>query len=124
MLRIALTVPPNPQDTLGVAAVGSPAFTTSLDSGFIANAVKGAQNYLQQTFGTNVPAAFLPQWQQYAATQFQQAIDTGRAAFGASLGSRQLVYSLAQLQLDLAFFALTRTTGAAQGASAAPVSQR
>lgn len=124
VLRIALTVPPNPQDTLVVAAVGSPAFTTSLDSGFIARAVNGAQNYVQQTFGTNVPAAFLPQWQQYAATQFQQAIDTGRAAFGASFGSRQLVYSLAQLQLDLAFFALTRTTGAAQGAPAAPVSQR
>jgi hypothetical protein len=108
VLRVSLTVPANAQDTFLVAAIGDPAFTGSVDSKFIADAAAGAKSYLQQIFGIVIPASLVPQLQQYATTQFQQVIANGRAAFTASFGTQPQVYSLAQLQLDLAWFAALR----------------
>jgi len=121
ILRISLRIPPSREEAILVAAPGNSEFT---DSGttFVTNAVTGAQGYLQQVFGISVPAAVVPQLQQYATTQFQLLIENGRNVFATSIGTRPLIYSLAQLQLDLALFAASHTAAAAD--SAAPASRQ
>ena len=112
VLSFSLTLPADAQDTFLVAAIGNPAFTGSVDPKFIADAAAGAQSYLQQIFGITLPDSLIPELQQYATMQFQQVIANGRAAFTASFGTQPQVYSLAQLQLDLACFAALRVGSA------------
>src|SRR5207244_3351749 len=112
VLRIALTLFPNAPDTFLLAAVGDPGFTGSQDRAFVTAAAAGAQAYLQQIFGITIPPVVVPQLQQYATTQFQQVIASGQSAFALTLGTQPEVYSLAQLQLDLAFFAAARAANA------------
>jgi hypothetical protein len=118
-LRIELTLPENSQDTFLVAAIGDPRFATGPDPRFIADAVSGAQAYLQQVLGITIAPTVMSQLQAYATSQFQRVVADGQVAFTSTLGTDPRVYSLAQLQLDLAFFAATR---AAKTAAAAPSS--
>jgi len=112
VLRIALTLPANAQDSFLLTTMGDPLFATGVTQEFIDNAVAGAQTYVQQTFGVTVPTALISQLQQYAATQMRQVVANGQNAFAATLGTDPLVYSLAQLQLDIASFALAATVPA------------
>jgi hypothetical protein len=108
VLSFSLTLPANAPDSSLVAAIGDPAFKASVDPKFITDAATGAQAYLQQIFGIVIPASLVPPLQQYATTQLQQVTANGRAAFTASFGTQPQVYSLAQLQVDLAWFAALR----------------
>lgn len=112
VLRAKLVLPSNATDTFIVAANGDPVLAGGSPSTFATNATTGAQSYLQQVFGITVPAALIPQMQQYATTQLQQIVAEGQTAFVGTLGTQVRVYSLAQLQLDLAFFAATRVGSA------------
>jgi hypothetical protein len=117
ILRIDLTLPANAQDSFLLAAIGDPRFARSPDPKFIADAATGAQAYLQQVLGIIIPPAVMTQLQQYATSQFQRVIADGQAAFTATLGTQPQLYSLAQLQLDLAFFAAPRAAKAAASAT-------
>jgi hypothetical protein len=112
ILRIELTLPQNAQDSFLVAAIGDARFAGSLDPKFIADAANGAQAYLQQVLGITLTSPVVTQLQQYATSQFQQLVANGQAAFAATLGTQPQLYSLAQLQLDLAFFAAPRAASA------------
>jgi len=113
VLRIALTLPVNAQGSFVLSTLGDPLFMTGVTQEFIANVVAGARAYVQQNFDITVPAMLVPQLQQYAATQFQRIVANGQTAFAASFGADPLVYSLAQLQLDLASFAVAATVSGA-----------
>ena len=109
VLRIALTLPANAQPTFLLSTLGDPIFMTGVTQELIDNVVAGARAYVQQNFGVTVPATLIPQLQQYAATQFQRIVANGQTTFAASFGADPLIYSLAQLQLDLAAFAVAAT---------------
>jgi hypothetical protein len=106
---VALTAPVNADDTFMMAAIGRPSLTPGAPATqFVSDAIAGARSYLQQAAGIVVPTALAAQMQAYAATQFDTVVASGRTAIAASLGTRTPIYSLAQLQLDLAFFAAAR----------------
>jgi hypothetical protein len=112
VLRIDLALPQNALDSVLVASIGNPHFGTSPNPGFIADAAAGAQAYLQQVFSITMTAPMLVQVQQYATSKFQQLVADGQAAFAATLGTQPQIYSLAQMQLDLAFYAAPRAANA------------
>lgn len=112
VLRTKLVIPSNATDTFLLAATGDGLLAGGSASTFATNATTGAQSYLQQAFGITVPAALIPQMQQYATTQLQQIVADGQTAFVGTLGTQVRIYSLAQLQLDLVFFAATRAGSA------------
>jgi hypothetical protein len=113
VLRIALTFPANAQSSFVLSTLGDPLFMSGVTQEFINNVVAGARAYVQQNFGVTVPTTLVPQLQQYAATQFRQIVANGQTAFAASFGADPRVYSLAQLQLDLAAFAVAATVSGA-----------
>src|SRR5207253_8959824 len=110
-LRTELTFPENGQDSFLLVALDDPIFASGIDAQFVAKAVSGAQAYVQQNFGLTVSATLVPQMQQYYVTQMQQVLANGSEAYVASAGSDVPIYSIAQLQLDLALFAALRVAG-------------
>lgn len=117
ILRIELTLPENAQDSFLLAAIGDPRFARSPDPKFIADAAAGAQAYLQQVLGITITPALVAELQQYATSQFQRLVADGESAFATTLGTQPQLYSLAQLQLDLAFFAAPRAASASVAAT-------
>jgi hypothetical protein len=113
ILRLALSMPGVAVDTFMVASIGDPAYVAAPSATFVAQAVAGAQDYLRQVFGIVVPAALVPDLHQYATLQLQDVVTSGGAAFAAALGTEPPVYSMAQLQLDLALYAALRVGGSA-----------
>lgn len=118
-IRLALTLPLDAQDTSLYATIGEASLDPSAKSKFIGDAVAAARSLAQQVFAATVPEALVPQLEQYATTQLDRIVADARSAFAASLGTRPQVYSLAQLQLDLALFAQSLASQAAVPPTAA-----
>jgi hypothetical protein len=107
ILQIGLTLPPGAQDNMLVTSIGDPFFNPGLDPQAVNDNVAGVRAYLQR-LGVTVPAALVPDLNQYATNQFQRLVESGRAAMTSSLGTQVEVYSMSQLHLDLAFYAMAR----------------
>jgi hypothetical protein len=119
VLPLTLTLPPDAEDTVLTVALGETSATPAgATPAFVADAARGARDFLQQVFGLTVPASLDAAMQQYAAAQFGAAIANGRSSFAATSGVRPAVYSLVQLQLDLALYAAVRTGPATPAALA------
>ncbi len=111
ILRVALTMPVAAVDTFMLASIGDPVFAAGPSSGYVAQAVTGARGLLTQQFGLATPAALVPELIQYAAQQLTDVVTAGSGAYAASLGSAPAVYSIGQLQLDLALYTAQRIGG-------------
>lgn len=94
-----------------LVSLGLPVFAPDLDPLFVSGVTAGAQAYAQKNLGTTIPAALLPQMNQYAASQFQTIVQNGRNALISSFGTEPQVYSLGQLTFDVARFGAQRATG-------------
>lgn len=116
ILRIALTLPLDAQDTLILAVIGDPLLGAGLDAQFLADTVAGASAHVQQNFGIAIPPTLVPDLERYLTDQVAAIVAGGRAAFAGSLGTEAQVYSLAHLSLDLALFAVVRASSAAAAA--------
>jgi hypothetical protein len=109
--QIEITPPPDSPRSLILSAFGDPIYTPALDEGAVSKALAGAQTYLQSA-GVTVPPELVPVLREYLVTQRRQAIERGRAAFVASLGTNLQTYSLSHLHFDLVFFAAAQVAAA------------
>jgi hypothetical protein len=81
----------------------------SLAAGTVNTMVDGARTYEEGAFAVTVPPNLIPDLEQYLQNQFQALVADGRAALVTNLGTAPPIYSLPQLQTDLALFGLART---------------
>ncbi len=86
-----------------LATINPPLFDAALDAGAVAAFVQGAETYTENNFGITIPPALAPNLATYATNQFESAVTSGRSALVSSVGTQSQVYSLAWLQMDLAF---------------------
>jgi hypothetical protein len=117
-LQIRLTLPSDAATSPLIADVGTPYFAPSLDPQVVATMVQGARDYAAANLGVTIPASLVPDMTDYVTTQLNNLVGDGRDALIATIGTRPQVYSLAQLQLDVALFGGSRTL--AQQSSAVP----
>jgi len=110
-MRIQFSFPSTAPDTFILLGIDDPVFGSGVDPQFVAREVAGAQAYVQQNFGLTISAALLAAMRQYATNQLQAVIVNGRSAFVASTGTDPQIYSVTQLELDLAMFAASRAAG-------------
>lgn len=101
-LQIELTAPLDSQDSLLLAALGTPLFAPELDPAAVVQAVAGTEAYLSGQ-GVTLPPSLAPILERYFAEEMALTVVRARADFAASLGARLPVYSMSQLQLDLVF---------------------
>lgn len=118
VLQFELTSPVDNGSTEIFVGTGQPLFAPELDETNVSDAVAAAVAYLDEAGGVVVPPAVLPDVADYARTQLRAAVDEGRTAFVASLGTGLPVYSSARLHLDVALFAATRVAETATSARA------
>ncbi len=113
VLRILLTLPPDAPhgDTLTFAAyLGDSYFTPNFNPKILDEIVAGAQSYSQRALGVTIPPALIPDLKQYAMVQYQSLVASGRQSLVTSFTTQPEVYSLAQLNIDLAQFGAARAT--------------
>ena len=108
MLQVVLTVTPDRKEGALFISIDSPYFAPTVDPSVISSLVEGARTYMLQSFGLVIPAALVPDLEQYVSNQLQLVVINGREMFTASLGTAPQVYSLSQLQLDVAVFGARR----------------
>jgi len=107
-LQIVLRLPPDAAASTLFVSIDTPYFSPTLKPKVVSSLVLGAVAYAQQGFHVAIPSALIPDLEQYVRNQLQLVVDNGRAAFVASLGETQQVYSLSQLQIDVAIVGAVR----------------
>ena len=117
-LQIGLTLPLSVPNSFLLTSIGTPILGPGLNGEAVTGAVAGARTYLRN-LGVTVSPALEPDLEKYANRQLQQVIESGRTAFVTSLGTQPQVYSLSQLQLDLALYGAARV---ASGTRVSPTS--
>jgi hypothetical protein len=108
MLRLRLTLPPDPPEGTLFVDIGSPFLAPAPDPEVIAARVQGARDYAASVLGVTIPETLVPDLTQYATAQLEALVRDGRNALTASVGAVSPVYSLAQLQFDLVLFGTAR----------------
>jgi hypothetical protein len=111
VLELTLTSPASSaagSESSLVAFVDTP-YGNGDTSPWLPGMVAGAMGYVKRAFDVTVPDTLRPELEQYALAQLSQTIADGRIAAVAGAGSDLPVYSLTQLQSDLAYYALART---------------
>ncbi|MFH0725325.1 MAG: choice-of-anchor Q domain-containing protein [Pseudomonadota bacterium] len=103
-LQFVLSFPPLAQAGEFFASTGSPYFNPTLTPQIVSGLAAGAQAYAPRGIGVTIPTTLLPAIEQYVTNQLRLVVDNGRNAWVTNLGSSPQVYSLAQLQIDAAFF--------------------
>ncbi len=108
ILQIQLTLFQNAPVGRLVADVGSPFFTPTPDPQVVATMVQGARDYAASEFQVTIPSSLDGELSDYVTAQLEQVVADGRAALIDDVGASSQVYSLAQLQFDVALFGAIR----------------
>jgi hypothetical protein len=107
-LQIVVELPPDAVASTVSVAIDPPYFSPTLSPVVVSSLVAGALAYAPVGFHVTIPSALVPGLEQYVRNQLQLVVDNGRAALVASLGESQQVYSLSQLQIDVAIVGAIR----------------
>ncbi len=87
------------------ASTSTPFLNPSIDPAILTTMVNGAIQYAQTNLGAGGTSPSVASLTQYATNQIQATIVNGRAALVASTNASPLIYSLGQMNIDLARFA-------------------
>lgn len=98
-------------------ALGNPMLNLSPNPDSLQRMVDGAVNYAQANFGVSIPPTLLPFIGAYTSTQLTLAAQAGRDQLVATLSSRPLLYSLAEMNIDAAQYATARFLSASTKAA-------
>ncbi len=119
-LEMTLTFPTTaePGETfLVLADLDRPLFNPSLSPQAVDTFVRAAQAYAEQNLQVTIPPAVVPDLERYITDQLTSVVANGRGALLDTFGKPTQVYSLTQLDIDLARYGAARSAASAVSAA-------